>query len=212
MHMLLRRLKDRARAAAFLLHWFHLACAHARLAEGIGALEQHVFTAAALVSLLAAVDVDLRALHTSLHEALECFAGGDVDQARAVWALLTDQHVGFTSLLLGGQVAHLKPRLLAILETRTHRRDLQEAMDAYHAGRMPDASSPLFSKDQPCGPQLRAALSRWGTKPTIREQRTEEPVCAHCFVELNTRAAQDLEAYRVAQCTSCRRLTVRLKP
>src|SRR5262245_59956700 len=70
MHMLLRRLRDRTRAVEFLRTWFHEACAETRLAERIAALEQHVFTAAALLPLLAAADVEQAALRTRMHEGL----------------------------------------------------------------------------------------------------------------------------------------------
>ena len=212
MHMLLRRLRDRARAVEFLRTWFHEACAETRVTEGVTALEQHVFTAAALVPLLVAADVDQTALRARVHEALERLSGGDVAQERALSALLADRHVGFTSLLLDGQHADLRASLEAILAMRTRRRDLQEAMVAFQAGRPPDPRSSLFSKDQPCGPQLHAALSRRGPRPNVREQRTDDAMCAHCFVELNTQAQLDFALHRVAQCTSCMRLTIRLKP
>jgi hypothetical protein len=212
MHMLLRRLKDRARAVEFLRTWFHEACAETRPTEGVTALEQHVFTAAALVPLLVAADVEITALRARVHEALERLSGGDVAQDRALSALLADRHVGFTGLLLDWKDVDLRGSLKAILATRTRRKDLQDAMVAFHEGRRPDPSSSLFSKDQPYGPQLYAALSRGGQRPTIREQRTDDAVCAHCFIELNTLAAQYLDLCRVAQCTSCRRLTIRLKP
>ncbi|HRI72571.1 MAG TPA: hypothetical protein PK156_50390, partial [Polyangium sp.] len=215
MHMLLRRLKDRARAIEFARNWFQLACSEKGLSDTAHSLEQHVFTLAALVPLFAAPDTNHEAMRTRLHESLEHFCGGDVNKGRALSALDSGRHVGFTSLLLDEHTADLQTKLIEILQTRTRRHELQEAIDNFQAGLPPDPTSPLFAKDQPYASQLRTFLSQpshRNVKPQIREQRTIEAVCAHCFVEFNTRAAQDLDTHRIAQCASCRRLTVRLKP
>ncbi|QRN94492.1 hypothetical protein JRI60_35975 [Archangium violaceum] len=211
MDMRLSRLKDRDLAAEFLRTWLHAACAEPRSRPQVDALEQHVFTSAALVPLLSAQDVDLPALRSRLHGLLERFAGGDVKLERARSSLLVNRRVGFAGRMLDTPTAELKSSLELILATRTRRRQLQDVLAAYDARRPPDRTLPIFSKGEPCGPQLLACLSRWGPRPNLREQRTQD-ACAHCFVTLSPSAQLELLTYRVTQCLQCQRLTVQLKP
>jgi hypothetical protein len=212
MHMLLDRLEDRASAAEFLKKWLYEACAEPRLKLQVDALEQHVFTSAALIPLISVGDEELPALRSRLHGALERFVGGNVDPDRARSALLVDRRFTFANRMLDQPIVELRGSLEAILATRTRRRVLQDALAAYREHQRPDQGLPIFSKDEPCGLLLLSVLSKWGPRQNVREQRANDGVCAHCHVTLAPSAQLELITYRVTQCLQCRRLTVRLKP
>ena len=210
MHMLLRRLRDRSQAAEFLQMWFQKACSERRLTSPPGALEEHVFTAAALCPLVFESFREEQR-RSVLHEALESFSGGDVDRDAAMAALIIDPLIGFAGLLLDGRPGDLTGSLAGILATKTLRRELQEALEDHRHGRPLSAEGTLFNTKN--GAELRAALTKPSGRRWVREARGDaRDACAHCFVAFTATAELDLLIERVAKCTACSKLTIRVSP
>ena len=105
MSMRLYRLDDRAGAYEFLNGWFFKAC---RLSQADLALktsfQQHVVTAAATYFALVPPGDARAVLAISLHDALEKFYRGPVDQDHALRSLIPDPQTGFAAVLAAGTV------------------------------------------------------------------------------------------------------------
>jgi hypothetical protein len=130
MWMRLYRLDDRDGAYEFMNGWFFKACflSQADLAL-VTSLQQDVVTAAATLLALAPEGEARPIMATSLHDALEKFYRGPVDEEHAMRSLISDPHAGFAAVLAGGTLEpDLAAALRQILATRTRRRQLADAV------------------------------------------------------------------------------------
>jgi len=210
LHMRLGRLKDRAGAAAFVREWLDKACRETQISESPTALEQHVFSAAAMLATLAPEDSGRPRLLQQLHHLLERFVAGSVGVDRATAATRVGERLSFARLLVG-EGCCLATGLLEILATKSRRQEILEVVADYDAGRPANPASTLVSISHQAE-QLKALFACAGRRPVFKPQRGEAPVCAHCFLGLTPTAKLELERDGIVPCTSCRRWTYRGHP
>jgi hypothetical protein len=205
LHMLLRRQSDRAAALAFLRSWFQKAAQKCHPADDIDAVEQHL-TAAAVVLRCVASD---SAACCQIHEALEDFWDGSVPAERAARSLLGDSRIGLGGILLDLSTGQLKAALDEILATTTIRQEIEQIIAA-HRQDTPLPASPILETE--AGKALRRELLRRGGKVHITEVSGTGAVCPNCYCGFCSSVAASLRVSRLAVCTSCGWIILRVKP
>jgi hypothetical protein len=207
MHMLQRH-KLRDTALIFIHEWFWKACSQQIQQASAGPLEQHVFTVAAVCArLCSGAEKEIDEL-VRLHEGLEKFCGGEVNQAQAEEALIDHPDIGFTTFLIGSSESFLRGPLRKVLSTETLRRMLVDALYCHKNGQEIDETALVFSSKS--GTEFLNALKQ-GRGIQYREMFSENLVCPFCYLKHTTQASQDLQYYRIGQCGSCGRFTVNLR-
>lgn len=207
-HMLLGRLNRRDQGFEFAKTWLAFVTNSASTRSEAGPLEQHVFTCAALCSLLAPEE-SRSLLRARLHEDLERFCVGSVDSALASDSLLSGEHVNFVALLIGSDDADLCVELEAILQTKTIRQQLEEAYAAYRSGAVVPADMPIFQEG--IGARLYEAMCTKG-RPLVKALRERRAMCAHDYVILEGEDEWQLQRHRIVRCVQCKRFTIQLAP
>jgi len=145
-----------------------------------------------------------------MHEALEAFWGGSVPAARAQNALLKGSRIGFDSLLLDFEPEALTMALDEILKTRTRRLDLVEVLRAYQHKLPLSPSAPAFAR--PLGTELYQQLLRGTGKARVNIVKGKSESCPHRFLSFRSTVASELRNLRLAVCSSCRWILVRIEP
>jgi hypothetical protein len=204
--MLLRRQGDRSAALLVLKNWFPKATECCRFAENVDSLEQHVITTAAVLGYLDGTSSGLE----RLHEALEEFWAGSVPPNRAQNSLLKSSRIGFGSLLLDFAAKALEMTLAEILQTRTRRAELAEALHAYQSKLPILPSAPAFTG--PLGEAFYVQLKRGPGKARVKAIRGKNGACPNCFCSVCSAVASDLRNVRLGVCTSCNWVLVRTEP
>ena len=208
LHMLVRRRRDRAGAAAFLRTWFHLATSLTKAEDQPDGLEQHLVSAAAI---LAALDSDRDSTNASvIHEALEHYWRGTVDPERARVELLPYSPLGLTGLFFDQERLNLEHFLTLVLKARTLRQELNEIFELYRQGATLPESSQIFQTD--AGKALLEELKRENHVPRYSILKSASVLCPREYIMPSEVFRSDLEKHRVAQCSSCGLLVLRMDP
>jgi hypothetical protein len=208
---MLQHHQEREKGLEFLWEWFRKACSTKLIAEVTGPLEQHLFTAAAILSHQANVFPDKEKKLIEIHESLERFAGGEISLVLADEVLLDHPDVGFSSFLLNNEKVSLRNALHQILGVRTLRRMLSYVLEQYETGNIYDESLPLFAAKT--GKNFLAVLKQ-RPKGQFYKGIADNCVdtCSFCYMTLPIQAQYDLKHYRIARCSSCSKFIVNLKP
>lgn len=202
LHMLVRRKRDRSQANAFLRTWFRTATTGTSIKDNIDSLEQHVVTAAAVLS---ANDDGNEMARAHLHEALEHYWRGTVNKERAASGLLPYSPLSIAALFLEDSQRTLQQHLNNVLESITLRHELEKLLD----GDSLENSSPLFQCD--AGKALRDELLKERTRRHI-EYAEGNALCPTEFIKLSEACRGELQRNRVARCSVCGFLIVRISP
>jgi hypothetical protein len=201
LHMLVRRKHELSEAASFLRHWFWLATSLTAKQEETDSLEQHVVTSAAILA-----TVKYSTL-LDLHERLEHYWQGSVDQERAIRGLLPQSRLSIASFLLESSQWTLEDGLRRVLDTTTLRDELEKLLSG---DRLLAEDSPLFGFD--AGKELRDELQARGAKARIELLEDRRFSCPKEFITLSEACKGELQKNRVARCSVCGRLIVRITP
>jgi len=210
LHMLQRH-RERENGLRFIQNWFYHVCSCKGYDDEQGALEQHVFTVAAILSQLADSDIkEALSLRTKVHEALERFCGGEVAFAVADQSLIEHPDVGFASFLLDVDATALHEALHSVLSTVTLRAMLSNALQSYEKGETVNASSSVFESKM--GKEFLSMLTRHPKIPFYKPTLDNRSMCSFCYIAFPTIVESDLKRHRIARCQNCGRFTVKLKP
>lgn len=208
LHMLVRRRRDRAGAGAFLRAWFHLTSSLCRLEDQADGLEQHLVTAAAI---LAALDSgESFGSATVIHEALEHYWKGPVDAERARIELLPYSSVGLTGLFFEQENLNLDHFLAMVLDTQTLRQELSKILELYKNGSSLPEDSQIFRTD--AGKALLEEFKQQNHAPRYLVLKGASMVCPRDYIMPSEICRSDLEKHRVARCSSCGWLLLRVDP
>jgi hypothetical protein len=169
-------------------------------------LEQHVVTSAAVLGYVDGTSACLE----RMHEALEAFWSGSVPLARAQNSLLKSSRIGFGSLMLDFEPEALELTLGEIVQTRTRRLELAEALHAYHHKLPLSESAPAFAGA--VGAALYQQLLRGAGKARVKIVNGKGASCPYCFCSFCSAVESDLRNLRLAVCTSCSWVLVRTEP
>ena len=208
LHMLVRRRRDRAGAGAFLRAWFHLTISLCTLEDQADGLEQHLVTAAAI---LAALDSgESFGSATVIHEALEHYWKGPVDAERARIELLPYSSVGLTGLFFEQENLNLDHFLAMVLDTQTLGHELSKILELYKNGSSLPDDSQIFRTD--AGKALLEEFKQQNHAPRYLVLKGASMVCPRDYIMPSEICRSDLEKHRVARCSSCGWLLLRVDP
>lgn len=194
----------------FVKIWFWRACSEKLLVSPFEALEQHLFTAAAVCALMLPNDENRYQGMVMLHEALERFSGGEVDRNLALDVLLDHSDVGFASFLVPSQEDGLADALKSVLQTTTLRAQLETELQRYEDGKPVNGELIIFKSA--IGQQFYDVIKRRPGLKCYRTVRSSVLACPFCFTVLTVQEANNLKYHRIAQCTNCSRYAVNVMP
>jgi len=208
LHMLVRRRRDHAGAVAFLRTWFHLTSSLNAAEDQPDGLEQHLVTAAAI---LAALDSDGDSTNARvIHEALEHYWRGTVDVERARVELLPHSPLGLTGLFFEQENLNLEDFLAQVLEAKTLRQELNEILELHKNGSSLPENSQIFQTD--AGRALLEEFKQESHAPRYLVLKGTSMLCPREFIMPSEMFRSDLEKHRVARCSSCGMLVLRVDP
>jgi len=208
LHMLVRRRRDRAGAGVFLRNWFYLTSSLCTLEDQPDGAEQHLVTAAAI---LAALDSDGDSTSLGgIHESLEHYWRGTVDAERAGVELLPHSPLGLTGLFFEQEQLSLNHFLAKVLETQTLRQALSEILELHKKGSGVPENSPMFHSD--AGKALLEELKQDSHAPRYLVLKGSSALCPREYIMPSEIFRNDLDKYRVARCSSCGLLVLRVDP
>lgn len=210
--MRIYRLNDLDAAHEFLHAWFFKACTLAKPdAERLTSLHQHIVTAAAILFRLTAGAGGASKVAAELHDSLEHYYGGPVDEDQALNALIPDVQAGFAELLSGvsGQ-ADLQESLSAILFQRTTRQQLADALALAAQGKPVPEEWEVFSS--PAGAELHKALSHPAWQKKVKQGGKGTSACAFDNFAFSSDERTRYMRQRIGRCIYCNRFTVNLHP
>jgi len=208
LHMLVRRRRDRAGAGAFLRTWFHLTSSLCTAEDKADGLEQHFVTAAAI---LAALDLDWDSGNArAIHESLEHYWRGTVDGKRAREELLPYSPLGLTGLFFEQENLSLDHYLARVLGTETLRQELVKILELHKNGSSLPEDSVIFRTD--AGKALLEELKQENHAPRYLVLKGASMLCPRDYIMPSEIFRSDLERHRVARCSSCGLLVLRVSP
>jgi hypothetical protein len=210
--MRIYRLNDLDGAHEFLHSWFLKACGLARPdPERLTSLQQHIVTAAAILFRLASGVSSVSRVAAELHDNVERYYGGPVDQNQALNSLVPDVHAGFAELLSGmSDQAELADALSAILSQPTNRQQLADALALAAQGETVPADWEVFGS--PVGAELHKALSRADWQKKVRPGGGGMSACAFDYFSFSSHEAACYRRLRIGRCIHCKRFTVNVHP
>jgi hypothetical protein len=201
------RSEDSDDAFAFMRERTGLVGTGMRALEKIDALEQHLVTCLATMSLLLADSSPQ--LNSDFHDTLEHFYSAEVPSERTHKALLVGSIVPYRLILKEENGERLKAGLDRILAAPTLRQQLELFIEKFQKSGAIDEGCPLFH-----GSAGRKIVDRLLSSPSqvnFVDLLDERPVCPKCFISLPTSMAQHLSRSRIA-CCECGSVIVRRMP
>lgn len=194
----------------FVKMWFRRACSEKLMVSPFEALEQHLFTAAAVCALMLPNDENRHQGMIMLHEALERYSGGEIDRNLALDALLNHCDVGFASFLVPSQEDELVVALKEILQTITLRAQLETELQRYEDGQPVNGELIIFKST--IGQQFFDVIKKRPGLKCYRPVRSFVSACPFCYKVLTVQAENDLKYHRIAQCRNCSKYAVNVMP
>ena len=202
---------DRDLAYAFVRSWLFRATQRTLVDEKIGALEQHVVAAVAVIHVLSGELHEGPTLQLSLHDALERFYGGKVEPERVRRALVADRHVGIAQLIQAEDTgADLDTAVAAVLAQPTRRQQLLDALSLAELGQPISTEWPVFTGQ--LGQALFEAFQSPQWQKRIRIAPSGFEACAFDYFSFSKQAGLVFRTERVGRCIHCNRFTLRLDP
>lgn len=210
-YMRLHRLSDRSAALEFIEVWFYFVTEHVRRHDNSAALDQYICVVAALILGLTSSGDANQSLAAELHEQLERYVEGDVDDD---WlrnniseppALLMDR-------LAGSDLKDpLSTQINSILNTATLRQELVKIYELIQNGEQLPRMSPVF--ETAIGQDFRNSLESLDYNGQVKTVGNDVESCGHCHLTLTPSQLTNLRRQRLAKCEkSCGRYTMRLEP
>lgn len=209
MWMRLYRLDDVDGAREFLGRWFFRSC-RLEITSGAekSALTQHVVTAAVVLAALASKDAKQL---VSLHDSLEKFVGGKVDQGFALENLVPDPNAGFASALLQGATEQgLVDAMIAILLTRTRRQQLEDALTLAEQGERLPKDWEVFQT--PLGKSLYDRFHKPNWQRGIKRALPNYHACSHCWQRFPFQEGAHFKSQRIGFCINCKKFSLDVTP
>jgi hypothetical protein len=206
--MLLERFSERSAAVGFVKDWFKEACQAEHLRDEETALEQHIFTVAALLPNLTSPDDCNSHGLSQIHDLLERFCAGEVPFTRAHSSLLRGRGVGFETLFFEEKTVDLENNLARILQTPTLRQEILQVIRDAEIGRPLAFNLPVFDGVE--GKAFREALNTPAGRQSIDMVKNDWGMCPHQYYKLKSEVLIKLEDDRVALCNWCGRVMIRV--
>ena len=200
MNMLLVRKADHTAATSFLSEWINTAGRLLEATPEIDSAEQHLVTSTAVLASQCPHALE------DLHELLECFYAGAVDEERLAAALLPAAGVPF-GILSDDDAFTLQQALHAVLQSSTLRQEVVAVVEATRRGQPINDASPIFKGE--AGQTILAQLHSLSGRDRFKEQIADKLVCANCYTTLPAVMAAHLTGRRIAW--HCGWFTVRTK-
>lgn len=194
----------------FVKMWFWRACSEKLMGSPFEALEQHLFTAAAVCALMLPNDENRHQGMVMLHEALERYSGGEVDRNLALDVLLDNSDVGFASFLVPSQESELVVALKEVLQTITLRAQLETELQRHEDGQPVNGELIIFKSA--IGQQFFDVIKKRPGLMCYRPVRSFVLACPFCYTVLTVQAENDLKYHRIAQCKNCSKYAVNVMP
>ncbi|UWQ19068.1 hypothetical protein [Jannaschia sp. M317] len=211
MWMRLHRLDDVDGAREFLGRWFVNASKRGLVNEdSMSALTQHIFTSAAILAAFADISSGTTQL-VALHDALERFCSGAVDEKLAIGSLLHDPKTGFASTLLPELDTNaLEAALTGVLTTRTRRSQLEDALHLAEQGEEIPKDWEVFRS--PLGQSLHGKLTKPNWRKQIKRAIPNYQACSHCWCSYPAQELNQFQSQRVGHCVQCKRYSLDIEP
>ncbi|MEG3662160.1 hypothetical protein [Celeribacter halophilus] len=211
MWMRLHRLDDLDSAREFLGRWFVNATKRGLAGEdNLSALTQHIFTSAAILAAFADPYSETTQL-VALHDALERFCSGIVDEPNALESLVHDPKTGFASTLLPElDEDALEAALKSILSTRTRRRQLEDALRLAERGDDIPSDWEIFGT--PLGQSLHAKLIKPNWNKQIKRAIPNYTACSHCWCAYPIQELNQFQSQRIGHCIQCKKFSLDIEP
>jgi len=207
MNMLLARRGDIGEAKQFMREWSAKVGHSMKATSDIDALEQHFLTCTATAETLGG-GADLK---TVMHEWLENYYDGEVDEKRARAALLPPIGIPFGILLAQVTDAErvLTDSLSSVIASRTIRQYVSGVVEDAERGIPIDVSLTIFQGE--AGSAVLRQLESTLRAPRFKEQLDDRLFCANCFKMFHATMERQLDDHRIALCSSCSWFTIRTK-
>lgn len=212
MAMRLYRMGDMDGAHEFLSSWLYKACNLGSVdLQKKTALQQHIVTAAATLQALARTTTAGQTNASEIHDSLESYYGGPVNQQHAFSLLISDPQAGFAAALVSELAAgDLAAALRAIFSTTTRRQQLEDALSLAMAGKPIPTDWDVFKT--PVGKRLLKSLQDPHPEKRVRKAPPGYRACAFDWMKFAPQEAGEFEIQRIGFCVHCKKFTVNTSP
>ncbi len=210
MWMRLHRLEDTDGAFEFLGTWIRRAALRITAGQDkVTALSQHFVTGTAIRAALLSGDHASDQL-VGLHDDLEKFFGGSVDQLFAESALIADIERGFASALVQSHDSlDLHDALSEVLATRTRRQQLADALQLRAQGQdVPENWAVFGSKT---GKKLYSSMHRPNWEKRIKKAIPNYEACSFCYCVYPVQEKACFHSERIGRCLQCHKYSLDLE-
>jgi len=211
MWMRLYRLEDFDGAFEFMGSWIRRAAQSVTVQqETVTALTQHFLTMTAIRAALLP-EGRKSGQFVVLHDDLEKFFGGPVDQAFALAALIEDGHQGFASALSqNADELDLRAALKNVLATETRRQQLEDALRLLSLEKAVPADWEVFKSKT--GKQLHNSMWRQDREKRIKRALPNYEACSHCYAAYPKQEIAVFRRERIGLCIQCKKFSLDLLP
>ena len=207
LNMLAFRLADPAGASLFAREWFEKVTTRCELGSQLSALEQHVFALAGAMPSVLDKKGCVEWAYMALHEALERFCRGAVPVERALQGA-GDSSAWVARALLKGSEADVASSLKRILDSRTLRQEVETVLSCLNSHQPIPENSILF--DTPEGHALRPMLATGLADRYVSVVEHANDGCPGCQYKPTAQVEQSLRNSRIASCSHCNRILLRI--
>ena len=211
MWMRIHRLEDMEGAFEFLGSWLRRTAKRTTQPQDrVTALSQHFITATAIRAAFVSGDRKNEEL-VGLHDDLEKFFGGAVDQSYAFESLIDDPEKGFAAALAQGQPPlDLKQALSGVLATRTRRQQLEEALNVRSSGQAVPADWAVFQSVT--GKALHVSMHRPNWEKRVKRAIPNYEACSHCYCSYPLQERSIYKHERIGRCIQCGKFSLDVSP
>ena len=211
MWMRLHRLEDVDGAFEFMGSWIRRSAQGVTVPQDtVTALSQHFVTATAIRAALLS-EVRNSDQFVALHDDLEKFFGGPVDHAFALTALIEDSHQGFAAALKqGDDDIDLRAALESVLDTRTRRQQLEDALRLLSEGKSVPADWEVFQSNT--GKMLHESMHLSAWRGRIKTALPDYEACSHCYAGYPMQELAVFRRERIGRCIQCNRFSLDMLP
>jgi hypothetical protein len=211
MWMRIHRLEDIDGAFEFLGSWLRRTAKRTTHPQDrVTALSQHFVTGTAIRASLVSDDRKTEEL-VGLHDDLERFFAGGVDQSFALESLIDDTEKGFAASLATGQTSlDLVQALSGVLATKTRRRQLEEALEVLSLGKAVPADWPVFQSVT--GKALHESMHRPNWEKRVKRALRNYEACSHCYCSYPMHERSIYKHERIGRCIHCGKFSLDVSP
>jgi len=211
MWMRIHRLEDIEGAFEFMGSWLRRTARRTTHPQDrVTALSQHFVTATAIRASFVSEERKTQEL-VELHDDLEKFFEGAVDQSSAFASLIDDTEKGFAAALAHGLTSlDLKNALSEVLATRTRRQQLEEALRLRSSGQAIPADWAVFQSAT--GKALHESMHSPNWEKRVKRAVPNFYACSHCYCCYPPHERSIYKHERIGRCIHCGKFSLDLSP